>query len=285
MKTIHFLVCTIVVLYCTACETPRYVYSASTANTLKLNKKNDAKAAVNFTSTGLLQSVSTNYFKSKGVDVQTAYAITKKVGLKFDFYSKREISQSGISENDLPTNRINYKKNGIEISSGWFNIIKKEEDDNIDVFVGVGKGKFTFIDAMYNKQTKAYDLYNHSTNYIKLFVQPSYNSNINKFLKAGVAFRFSSISYKNVKTNLIDIDDEPLAYIDSKPSFFGDFIVNAELSFKKIKGLSVQAQIGSTHLFTNFKAANNSIELASTKYYYNNKWFTIGAVANFNKLF
>ena len=57
-----------------------------------LEKKNDLKAAVNFVQAGTVLGFTRSTKDSRGIDLQGAYAITDKAGLKINAYTKQKKS-------------------------------------------------------------------------------------------------------------------------------------------------------------------------------------------------
>jgi hypothetical protein len=263
-----------------ACNANKYVYSPSTANLLKLEEKNDVKVAVNYSTVGSLTPNSSQNKHSNGIDVQSAYAVNNKIALKFDAYSKSENNQSGLI-NDVIRQKITYQKRGIELSGGYYNLKQKDNITSFQALFGMALGKSSFKEI--NNGTVIVKNYFYDINFNKFFIQPAVNFKVSNNYTITLATKFSLVSYYNAKTNYPDLSKEALGYIETKPSFFWDFIVQNEFGFKGLNGIHFQTQIGSTTLSSNFNIPN-ATETYKSKYEYNNVWFMIGAVADIRKL-
>jgi hypothetical protein len=278
MREIFFYI--VIIIFLNACNANKYVYSPSTANLLKLEEKNDVKVAVNYSTVGSLAIVGTQNKHSNGIDVQTAYAVNNKIAIKLDAYSKSENNQFGYV-NDLIKQKITYQKKGIELSGGYYNLKQNDNITSFQTFFGIALGKSSFKEI--NNGTVIVKNYFYDINFNKFFVQPAVNFKVSDNYNITFGTKFSLVSYTNKKTNYPDLSKEALGYIETKPSFFWDFIVQNEFGFKGLNGIHFQTQIGTTTLSSNFYIPN-ATESYRSKYEYNNVWFMIGAVADVRKL-
>src|SRR3954468_12859058 len=84
------LVCCIIIT--ASCYTPRYVYSPAAHNVPLFEKKGDSKLAVdystNFSKNNLASEVVVSH--SHGIDLQGAYAISKKFALQVNYFWREE---------------------------------------------------------------------------------------------------------------------------------------------------------------------------------------------------
>lgn len=272
-----FLSCISALIACTA---PKYVFSPSTANLLQLDKQGEIKVAANYAEASPLLFSDLNH-SSEGLDIQSAYAITKRAGLKADVYSKWESNESIAELNGMPRDNIKYKKRGIEISGGYYNFSKKQASSKFQLFAGVGAGKFSF-EQTYNSGTLKMNY--HSMNYFKYFLQPSLIAIKKKNYSLDFAARMSLLHFNNIKTDYADLTTEPLGYIDSKPSIFADFIIRHEFGFTKLHGVRFQVQNGLTNLLSDF-SSNEPDGFKNIQYDYNDRWMAVGIILDMKKLF
>ena len=271
----------ILVVILSACTAPKYVYTPATANLLLLEKKNDLKAAVNFAQAGTILGLNGDSRQSRGVDVQGAYAVSEKAGVKFSAYKKKEYNEANFSYQNQPKNKVNYKKQGIEISGGFYNFSGKQADAKFQLFAGAGTGKFLLSENRFNGFTN--DNFYHDMNYFKAFIQPALAVKASNNYHVMLATAISLIKYYNVRTNFTDISDKPLGFIESKPSIFIDFILQNEFSFKSLKGINFQWQAGVTDLITRFSVPGTS-GFNNDKYDHNKTWLALGIIADIRAL-
>ena len=264
-----------------ACTTAKYVYTPATANLLLLEKKNDIKAAVNYVQAGTILGLNNGSRESHGADIQGAYAINDKIGVKVSAYTKKEYNEADFSYANDPKDMVNYKKNGIEISGGLYDFSGKKAKNRFHLFGGAGTGRFSFSENRFNGITR--DLYHHNMSYLKLFLQPALILNATGRYTVTLSTVPSLVKYYNVRTNYTDLSDEPLGYIETKPSIFVDFVLQNEFSFNGLRGFSFQWQAGLTDLLTRFPTSPSS-GFSNEKYDYNKGWLAVGIIANFNTL-
>lgn len=262
-------------LSCTALA--KYAYTPATANLLQVEGKNDFKAAVNYAAASASSSGGEKE-SSDGIDIQTAYAVNKRIVVKADGYFKGEQNRTAANQNGLPNEKINYKKQGIEISAGCNNFSKNKKRTSFQVFGGIGTGKFSFT-GKYNDGNPDN---HHSMNYFKAFLQPSYTFFVSKKYDISFASKLNMLQFSKVTTDYPDIFTEPLGYIDSKPNFFIDVVMQHQFGYSKLPALDFQVQFGITSLATSFSSPHNNI--TKEKYDYNNSWFAAGVILNTGKL-
>ena len=267
------------VILLASCYANKYVYTPSTANLLTPTKKGNVQVAVNYSSAASSFNGLREGQHSNGLDLQTAAAVSNKIAVKADYYTKKENSYFKKIDSSTLENYVSYKKSGFEISGGFYNISKNNNKTNLQLFAGFGTGK------LFLNETKRENLpvnYYHQMQYNKFYLQPSLSINDPNF-SIGVATRFSLVFYKNIETNIPYIKEESLGYIDSKPSFFGDLIVHSQFGFKGLNIFKFQIQAGIYKLFTQDFAARNS--LLDIKYHFNNKWIALGVITDMSKIF
>ena len=255
----------------------KYAYTPSTANLLQLHKKGDFKAAVNY-STAAAPATGQGRKTSAGIDLQTAYALGKKIVVKADAFSKAELNQSTGTSNGIPFEKIRYKKQGVEIGMGCHNFSKDKDRTAFQLFAGAGTGRFSF----YSQYNNGAPDNHHSMQYFKAFIQPSYTFIGTKNYDLTFAGKVNMLQFNRVVTDYPDLSSEPLGYIDTKPNFFIDLIMQHQFGFTQIKGLQFQLQFGLSKLATRFSAPQPN--LIREKYDYNDTWFAAGFILDAGKL-
>ncbi len=267
------------IIFYTSCTANKYIYSPATANLLTPTKKGNAQAAFNYSSA----ASSFNGFReeqhSNGIDIQTAFAFNNKMAIKADYYSKKENSIFKRFDSNSIENYISYKKSGVEISIGFYNM-KPNNKPNFQVFAGLGTGKFYLNETVQRGNAVNYF---HEMNYNKIFIQPSIIFKDNENFSLSMATRLNTIFYKNLQSNMPDIKTQVLGYIDKKPSFFGDIIIHSQFGFKGLNVVKFQIQTGISKLFT--KDFYSGDIFREVKYPFNNKWLAIGVITDINKIF
>lgn len=280
MKKSFILFIGIFSILLSACTANKYVYSPVTANLLQLEEKKDVKLAANYSAAGDLSGGGTQNQTRNGLDIQSAFAVSDKIALKLDGFYKWESNESTNNGTNSEMININYKKRGVELSGGYYNLSDKKMISKFSLYLGLGLGKLDLRELNVNISSANYF---HSMSYAKLFFQPSFSIRVNKNYTTTLAVKLSSLKYYNIKTDYPDLSQEPLGFIDKKLSYFGDFIFQNEFGFSKLKGFRFQTQLGVTKLYTRFPSTSNSL-FRINHYDYNNGWFMIGVIADMKKI-
>jgi hypothetical protein len=169
------------------------------------------------------------------------------------------------------------------LSAGFYKL-RNTTSSHFQLFLGIANGSNKLQErASGSVVTNNY----HNTNYWKLFFQPSFSVRINKNYTSIIATRFSMVKYYNTQTDYPNLSKEALGYIETKPSFFADFIFQNEFGFSSLPAVRFQVQIGLTQLFTSFyddKITENRVGIYN-RYYYNNAWFMLGTIVDMKKYF
>ncbi len=277
----NYMLTLFIFLMLSSCTAYKYVYSPTSANLLQVEKRGDVKMACNYAAVvDLISGLTQNQIRN-GIDVQSIYAISNRSAVKLDFYRKWESNESAKNAVTNEIDKINYKKTGVEFGYGKFSLSKTSTENRLQLFGGLGFGK---LDLFQNSNSQSNLIFYHSMNYSKLFLQPSFSLKLSKNYTASICTKLSAVKYFNVSTNFPSLDVEPLGYIDTKPSFFGDFIFQNEFGFNELVGLRFQTQLGFTKLFTRFPSSTITFFNVS-KYDYNNAWINLGVIGDINVLF
>ena len=266
-----------------SCTVRRYVYTPATANLLTPGQKGNAKVAVNYSSSSSSDILPSTNDKSEGVDLQAAYAITDKIALRAELYTKSEKNSGTATDffgNDITEYQNNYRKNGFELSGGLYQIGKGEAGVSLQLFAGIGGGKF----SLNERDITSANIYYHRMNYFKGFFQPSVRIAASKYVSITLGSRLSVINFNHIKTDIPDIDKEALGYIGTANSVFTDVFTHFEFGFKGLEPVKFQFQIGASKLNTRF-AVPDYPYVNNERYDHNNLWLAAGIVADVNMLF
>jgi hypothetical protein len=283
MKIILYL---FLIVSSTSCVAKKFVYTPSSANLIQLDSSKDFKVAINYATAGSLSFGNDKENKSNnGIDLQTAYAINNKIAVKLDGFSKWETNATSfINSNSITkTDRLTYQKKELSLSIGYYKLVNSSSSF-FQLFLGLASGS-NKLQELFTDTASSSNF--HNMNYTKIFFQPSFSLKINQNFTSTLAAKFSLVNYNNIQTDYKDLSKEILGYIDTKPSFFGDIILQNEFGFTSIKPVRFQIQLGLTNLFTRFydaKITDNDFG-TNYKYYYNDIWFNIGAIVDMRKVF
>jgi len=252
-----------------SCYTPRYVYSPSAHNVPVLVKKGDSKLAfnysINFADNTVKENVSTKG-KARGYDLQAAYAFTHHWAGQLNYFHRNERNAGDFDNNILDSTVINYKRNLTEIAAGYFHTLNDNQQAIVQIFAGIGLGKFSFTDNG-RDQNSVYRSRHHDMNIIKLFIQPAFMIRSKKNFAASLSSRNSLIFFKKVSTNYTaaELDNYKLDSLTISPRLFWEPAVINTFGFKKIPGMQLEFQLGMSflmsHRFVDYRAFNFSAGL------------------------
>lgn len=259
-----------------ACRSPRYMYSPAAANVPLLKQKGDSKLAVNYStsSSGFLFSNHSDLAdKARGIDVQSAYAITNKYALLASFYSRFEQNGGSVKANGNYTDNaiVKYRRNFFEAGVGYFAPVGNR-NAQFQFFVGGGKGLFKFTDKGENSNQLSYQNF-HQAYVTKLFFQPAFLFQ-DKLVAASFSSRITFLKFSNVKTDYT-IQQQEYYHLDNlnrkhlvlwEPAFINNF------GFKRIPNLRFEWQLGFS-----FMVSNNWVDIRNTD-------FSLGLVTDLAKL-
>ncbi len=240
----------VTIALCSSCYTPRYMYSPSALNVPILVKQGDSKLAANY-STAITGSstlgTSSDYQRkqSNGFDLQGAVAVTNHFALMANYYQRSERNRG--TENAADVSVIKYKRRLTEVGLGYFTPLHQSEKVMFQVFAGMGKGRFSFIDDGIDLNSNSVQR-QHAASVIKVFLQPGFQFRIKENFALAVASRLSIINYKDINTNystpqletylLNDIDQG--AFVFWEPSFTNT------IGFNGLPGVKLEYQLGAS---------------------------------------
>lgn len=264
--------CLLPIVFCqllSSCYTPRYAYSPSAHNVPVLTKKGDSKLAfnysVNFADNRVKENVSTKG-KASGYDVQAAYAFTNHWAMQVNYFHRKERNAGDFDSNVLDSTVINYKRNLTEIGAGYFKTLNSNKKAAVQIFAGIGFGKFSFTDNG-KDQSNVYRSRYHTMNITKIFIQPALMIRGKKNFAASLSSRFSTIYFKNITTDYsaTELDNYKLDSLSYRPRFFWEPSIVNTFGFKKLPGVQLEFQTGMavlmSRLFVDYRAFNFSAAL------------------------
>lgn len=257
----------LIILLCAglfSCRTPRYVNAPMAANAPVLQKKGDSKVAAYYASNfgNSNQVFGNNYNKSRGYDLQTAYAITNHWALQAN-YAYRSEKNGGFNQGSFDSSVITYKRKSGDIGVGYFTQMGNK-NNIFQVFAGGGKGTYKLKDG----GTTGGSIYNrfHDGDINKFYVQPGFilaGSN----LSFAFASRFSFINYKKIRTNYSQVEQQSfnLLGLENKTLSFWEPALIFNFGFESLHHLRFELQLGASLFIDNnyydTKTGNASVGL------------------------
>ncbi len=264
--TLYVLTFTLCIFALASCYTPRYVYSPAAHNVPVLLKKGDSKLAFNLSTNFSKRNTAEGVVKdnrSRGFDLQGAYAVTNKFAVQLNYYRRTEKNNGDFSVNNLDSSVINYKRSLTEIGIGYYHSVMHNNRRIFQVFAGIGFGKFGFTDIGRNQNNVFHNNF-HQASITKLYVQPAFTVRSKKNFAASLSSRFSVIYFHNVQTDYTatDLDNYKLDSLSYRPRLFWEPAVVNTFGFKKLPGLQFEFQAGLSllvsPLFIDYRSFNFS---------------------------
>lgn len=264
-KIIYF----ISVVFFASCYSPRYVYSPAAHNVPMLHHKGEAKLGVN---------ASLNFFgnkrvsllyaeppknKSAGADIQGAYALSEKWSLQASVFYRKERNSGGAGFTVADSNQLNYTRILIETGLGYTKKLKTDGSLLLQIFAGMGFGKFTIHEQSYASSNPATTRF-HNSNVVKAYVQPALIFYNQKHMHAALSQRLSVLYYTKIKTDYsnTELSDYYLDDLAQGPVLFWEPAFVNNFSFKKLPGVMLEYQLGFSlllnHKFVDARSFNLS---------------------------
>ncbi len=248
-----------------SCRTPRFVNAPTAVNAPVLQQKGDSKIAMYYSSNfgNSNENSGNNYNKSKGYDLQGAYALTNHWALQVN-YSKRNEKNGGLNEGPFDSSVIDYKRKSGEIGVGYFTKLGNAGNTFFQVFAGGGNGSFELKDAGV-ADNFPYNRF-HTADVNRFYLQPGFTFSKNN-VSLILASRFSFINYKKISTDY-SIDEQTdfnLTNLQNKTLSFWEpaFILNFGLN--EFPPLKLELQLGASYSIDNnyydTKTGNASVGL------------------------
>ena len=277
----------ILISYLASCgiTTPKYLYAPNSPNTLVVQSKKDVLFQTSYASTRHQQQSGAFRQNSTGVDVKAAFGITNHIAIKLDGYQKWERDRAGGPQTELSSFNINYKRNGAQISGGYYGFIDNKKASTINVFTGFGIGRNQFS-GKYRNTLVANNFFKANTT--KWFITPSINLAVHKNYVIVLGTKYTLLRFNNIQTNDEELQQGIYTQIDKKNSAFLDLFMDHQFGFKDLNGVKFHAMLGTTNLTTTF---NNTQPITNTnfentnQYLYNNAYLSFGLIADIRLVF
>lgn len=236
-----------------SCYTPRYVYSPSAHNVPVFIKKGDSKLAFNYSVNPANNTVKDSVpvkAKARGYDVQAAYAVTNHFALQLNYIHRTERNAGDFDAGVRDSVVLNYKRQLTEIGGGYFHWLNNKQT-LLQVFAGIGFGKFSFTDDGKDVNRVLRSRY-HTMNITKLFIQPAITVKSKRNFAASFSSRHSFIYFRNIKTDYSasELDNYKLDSLGYSPSVFWEPSVVNSFGFKKLPGIQLEFQLGFAFLLS-----------------------------------
>ncbi len=252
MKTVSLI--PVLLIFLASCYTPRYMYSPSAHNVPVLVQKGDSKLSAMLSSNLSEKSVSnnrTNESKSRGFDLQGAYAISNNFAIQAGYFKRTESNNGDSEAGRLDSSVINYKRNLTEFGLGYFKSLHRRDKVFFQVFGGIGMGKFNLTDDGRDLNNIIYRK-THQTDVTKFYLQPAMMFRPTSHFTISVSTRLSFIKFGNIKTDysqdeLYNYHLDSLSY--GARSFWEPAFTNT-IGFKKLPGIQFEYQFGFSTLLS-----------------------------------
>ncbi len=230
-----------------SCYTPRYVYSPSAHNVPLLAKKGDSKIGLNYSSNlPGRRTIDGQVFRgrSHGTDLQAAYAISSKLALQANYFSRSE-KNGGNYSTTLDSAVIRYRRKLTELGAGYYTKLNRENSLIFQLFAGVGFGNFSFTDAGKDRNQVFYTRF-HRAGISKFYLQPAFQYQNKKRIAASLSSRFSVINFRNIETDYTTQEQAnfELDRLSSSPVVFWEPAFVNTFGFKKLPGFFLEYQAG-----------------------------------------
>jgi hypothetical protein len=266
--------------------TPKYLHAPAPANLIQIEKKNDIKVSINYSATAHSRPPAVgSKQQSNGLNIQTALGVSNKFAIKLDAFNHWEVDRNKIDTGAFYDFKINYKRQGIELSTGFYKYYGKNKDVAFNIYSGIGIGNNRF-NGFYRNDSGINRTYN--ADYFKWFIFPSLSVDISKHYSFVLGYKLSIVKFKNINTNDIDLKSGFYKDIPNKNSIFSDFVFDNQFSFNNMNGVKFHVMIGLIALhtrFSDYRVYSGGSSYTTGQYLYNDRFASIGIIADMNKLF
>lgn len=231
----------------TSCITHRYIYSASPANNPYLTKKGNAEVTGYYSSDG-----NSNPPKeyARGIDLHGGYAVGNHWAIITGYFNRRErdINTESSSNNSF----ISYKRNLIDIGTGYFTSLDKSKELYFNFYGGYAAGKFSFEEDNYSRY--------HESVIHKWFLQPGLNFISKKYFRMSFAGKISFVHYGDIKTTYTsqELTNYGLDRIADKTICFFEPSFNIQFGTRKIPWAKIVFLMSGT---SNYQPANTYLDV------------------------
>lgn len=252
-----------------SCYTPRYVYSPAAHNVPVLVKKGDSKLAFNYSLNAADKASDKFVYKDgkiRGYDLQAAYAFTNSWAVQLNYMHRKEQNSGDFGPGPTDSTVIDYRRRLTEVAAGYFHPLDKNRQVFVQVFAGMGFGKFDFTDNGRDYNSVLRSRY-HKMDVTKVFIQPAIMIRSKNNFAASFSSRNSIIYFRNIKTDYtaVELDNYTLDSLEYRPKFFWEPALVNNFGFKKLPGIRLEFQIGLSFLmsrrFVDYRSSNVSAGL------------------------
>lgn len=218
-----------------SCRTPRFIYSPAPPNNPYFREKGESKLAAYYSTAGNENDLQDEY--NDGLDLQAAYAVSEHWALTADYYKRNEKDVfSNYDRSSFDSSIIRYDRHLTNFGAGYFMPVTRDKQIMLNIFGGVGFGKFSFTDNGTDIGVN-YSRY-YSSNMTKWYIQPSINF-FGKQLRTGLIGKLSWVHYTYPSTSYTPAELEyyDLHALPGKTLSFFEATWNIQASLKKMSWL------------------------------------------------
>jgi hypothetical protein len=216
-----------------SCRTPRFVYSPAPPNNPYFRERGESKLAAYY-STGADANELTNEYNN-GFDLQGAYAVSDHFALTADYFKRSE--KDGIYEDNrtyFDTSLVRYKRRLTSIGAGYFTPITNDRKITMNVYGGLGFGKYSFSDDGLDNGAGYHRDY--SSDMTKWYIQPSINFFVGNYFRTGLISKVSWVRFNDIETSYTSAE---LSYLDldrlpGRTLRFFEATWNVQVSFRNM---------------------------------------------------
>ena len=234
MRNKNFIVLFAIIFTLVSCRTPRYIYSPAPPNNPYFREKGESKLAAYYSTGGDDNKLTGEY--NNGLDLQAAYAVSDHFALTADYFKRNE--KDAIYDYDrtfFDSSIVRYKRNLTNFGAGYFTPVTKDKNITVNIFGGLGFGKYSFTDNGFNNGVGYHRDYN--SNMSKWYIQPSINFFVGNYFRTGLISKVSWVHFNDIKTSYTP---DELSYLDldkvpGKTLSFFEGTWNMQVSFKNMR--------------------------------------------------
>ncbi len=250
MKALSSIFVITISLFIFSCRTPRYVNAPAAINAPLLQQKGDSKLAAYYSSNfgNSNGDFGSNYNKSRGYDLQTAYALSNHWALQANYFFRSEIN-GGFNQGNFDSSSLTYKRKAGDIGVGYYS--KVGNGDNVfQVFAGGGTGTYQLKDE--GKAGSGFYNRFHNADVNKFYLQPAFML-VGNNLSFTLASRFSFINYKKITTDYTADEQQSfnISGLDHKTLSFWEPAMIFNFGFESLNPLRFELQFGGSFFIDN----------------------------------
>ena len=224
-----------------SCRTPRFIYSPAPPNNPYFREKGESKLAAYYSTAGNENDLQDEY--NDGLDLQAAYAVSDHWALTADYYKRNEKDVfSNYDRSSFDSSIIRYDRHLTNFGAGYFMPVTGDKQIMLNIFGGVGFGKFSFTDNGTDIGVN-YSRY-YGSDMTRWYIQPSINF-FGKHLRTGLIGKVSWVHYKHPSTSYTPAELEyyDLHALPGKTLSFFEATWNVQASLKKMSWLHLDGSL------------------------------------------